>query len=206
MKYTHIIFDVDGTLWNACPTTAKGINNALAHLGIEKKLTGKDIEQYSGEPCTEAAYMVFGPLADEHPTLLQDADNGEREAIMEDGGVLYSGVQEGLRQLSEMAKVSLVSNCQDWYMECFIDFADIRSLLTAYDSFGASHVPKDEMIKRILDGSQPEDAVYVGDTSRDFIAASKAGVDFIGAAYGFGDVSNVETSFQSFSEIVGYLS
>ena len=205
MKYEHIIFDVDGTLWNACAVSAEGINNALEKLGISKRYTAKDIEKYSGEPCSQIFHSLFGFLKEEYPILLDEADAGERDAILAECGVLYSGVQEGLQKLSKDAKLYLVSNCQDWYMECFIDFADIRSFLSGYNSFGASGIPKQEMITQLLNAKDVDHAVYVGDTSKDALASKQAGVDFIGASYGFGDVSEAENSCENFSDIVAML-
>lgn len=201
MKYEKVIFDVDGTLWDACGTSAKGINNALEKLGIAKRFTAEDIQKYSGEPCTQIFHTLFGALENEYPNLLEAADAGERDAILSDGGMIYPNVKEGLLKLSNNAQLYLVSNCQDWYLEYFIDFADIRSILSGYNSFGASGIPKHEMITQLLGDTDPRHAVYIGDTSRDLLAAQTAGVDFIGASYGFGNVSEADQVCESFSKI-----
>lgn len=44
MKYDTVIFDVDGTLWNACAISAKGMNNALKDLNVPKVLQAEAVK------------------------------------------------------------------------------------------------------------------------------------------------------------------
>ena len=50
-----------------------------------------------------------------------------------------------------------------------------------------------------------KEAVYVGDTMGDYKAAMLAGVPFIFASYGYGDVSMAKYRVSSFSELLGFV-
>jgi len=205
MKYDAIIFDVDGTLWNACAVSAKGMNSAMKELNIEKKFSAEEIEQYSGKPSNEVHALLFGNLLIEYPNILASLDTGEKNAINKEGGALYEGVREGIKKLSENASVFLVSNCQSWYLDSFIEFADLAPYLSGYNCYGTSKVSKAEMLAEILKNHTPRSAVYIGDTIGDMNAAAEAGIDFIGAKYGFGNVDDASYSFDTFFEIIEWL-
>jgi phosphoglycolate phosphatase len=49
-QYDALIFDIDGTLWNASPASAKGWTRGLAQLGIDKAISAEQIEQVAGYP------------------------------------------------------------------------------------------------------------------------------------------------------------
>ena len=204
MKYDIVVFDVDGTLWNACPTTAKGVNRALRELGMSRVLTTEEIEKISGQPQDHAIKLLFGELP-LNAEMLKALDDGERKAIEEEGGAFYEGVVEGFRELSKHTQLFLVSNCQDWYLEDFVRLAGLAEFLKGRNCYGLSHLSKHEMLEDIVQRFNGKKAVYVGDTSGDQKAAELAGIDFIGAAYGFGDVSNAKITFKTFPAITEFL-
>lgn len=204
MKYDSTIFDIDGTLWNACATSAKGMNRALYERGVPKVLTTEDIENISGQPQDTAIKLLFGDLKLDADTL-QAIDDGEQAAIQQEGGILYEGVLQGLQELSKHTRLFLVSNCQDWYLESFIRFAGINELLEGKNCYGLCHLSKGDMLSDIVKSHKASNAIYIGDTRGDWSAAESAGIDFIGAGYGFGDVSTAKHCFKSFSDIVQFL-
>jgi phosphoglycolate phosphatase len=202
MQYDAIIFDIDGTLWNACATSAKGMNRTLENLKIPKVLTTQDIENISGKPSDQVLPILFGELLDQHPDLIERIDEGERQAIEEEGGLIFDGVIKGIQELSQVSKVFLVSNCDDWYLEAFIKFAGLSKYISGANCYGLSGITKANMITNILKNNNAQHAVYIGDTLSDQKAAALANINFIGATYGFGNVSTAQKSFDSFAEIV----
>lgn len=202
MKYDVAIFDIDGTLWNATASSAKGMNAALKELRVDKRLSAEDVQSVSGKPSDKVLPALLGAdLLKNNPHLEDRLDKGERHAIAKYGGDVYEGVQEGIRKLSEHMKVFLVSNCDDWYLDSFIGFAGIGDYLTGADCYGVSNLSKADMIKKIVKDHDAKHAVYIGDTGMDQAASEEAKVDFIGARYGFGDFS-AKKYFHSFPEIV----
>jgi len=206
MKYDVIIFDVDGTLWNACPTSAKGMNRALQKFGIPRELTSGEIESISGHPYEHGINLLFETSTlSQYPQLAQSLDDYERDAIEADGGTIYEGVNEGFKELSAHAKLYLVSNCQSWYMDSFILFSQLSNLLSGYDCHGTSGKTKGEMLTNIMRKYPNKHGVYLGDTEGDMRAAKTANIDFIGAGYGFGDVTGAKECFQGFTGIVDHI-
>ncbi len=45
-----LIFDIDGTLWNASAASAKGWNQGFAQLGIDRTVSAEEIERVAGQP------------------------------------------------------------------------------------------------------------------------------------------------------------
>jgi phosphoglycolate phosphatase len=71
MYHDSLIFDVDGTLWNACKASAKGWNLALKELGINKTITPQQIESVAGNPFEQCIETLLPGLQQKYPQLLE---------------------------------------------------------------------------------------------------------------------------------------
>jgi phosphoglycolate phosphatase len=204
MNNDAIIFDIDGTLWDACPASTKGWNIGLVKLGIDKKFTSEQIESVAGNPYEKCVDILLPGFKGQYPKLLDTLNDCEIEVIKSDGGKFYNGVIEGLKTLASSYKIFLVSNCQEWYMKLFLKFSDIEPLLAGYDCHGMSGSPKNEMLAKIKSNYSLNNPVYVGDTKGDETAANLAGMEFINVSYGFGSPSKGSVSFDSFAALLDY--
>lgn len=204
MNNDTIIFDVDGTLWNACPVSAKGWNIGLAKLGIDKKVTSKQIESVAGNPYDKCVEILLPGLQKQYPNLLDTLNDCEIEVVKSDGGTFYDGVIDGIKTLASSHKIFLVSNCQDWYIKLFLEFSGLEPLLAGFDCHGMSGLPKHEMLTRIKSNHSLNNPVYIGDTEGDEAAANLAGMDFIHVSYGFGSSANKALNFDSFAALLDY--
>ena len=79
---------------------------------------------------------------------------------------------------------------QNGYIEAFFEYYSLERYFTDYLCWGDTHKPKSETLKLIMQKNHCTSAVYVGDTQGDFDAASAAGIPFIHAAYGFGELTS----------------
>jgi phosphoglycolate phosphatase len=204
MKNDAIIFDIDGTLWNACPTTARAWSVGLSKLGIDKKVSPEDIEKVSGNTIEAAVDILFPGLRTQYPESLDVLSKHEVITFQSYGGTFYEGVIDGIRELSESYKIFLVSNCTDWYMHIFLEKSGIRKVLSGFDCHGMSGLTKDKMIARIIAKHYLRSPVYVGDTASDERAAKIADIEFVHASYGFGKASKEKLSFKSFPDLVNH--
>jgi phosphoglycolate phosphatase len=205
MKNDAIIFDIDGTLWDATVASAVGWNNGLGNLGINKKISARDIQKVTGKPQQECVEILFPDLVKEYINLPEVLDKYEIEAIKVQGGIFYDGVINGIEKLSRAYKIFIVSNCQDWYLKLFFEKAGIGEFIFGYDCNGMSGLPKDEMLAKMKEKYSLINPVYVGDTASDEQATAAAGMEFIHVSYGFGKPQNNPKSFDSFYALVDYL-
>ena len=199
-----LIFDLDGTLWDAAAASTFGWNLALEEMGLPQRITDEGIRSVSGRPFPEcAARLLPGLMPIPHATL-DHLEEGERLGIERIPGDLYPGVAEGLPRLAERYRLFLVSNCPGWYLEAFFRHRGLQEHFTGWDCYGMSGVPKAGMLQDLAAAHGLQRAVYVGDTQGDHAATEAAGMTFAFVEYGFGRVEDAPLRFSNFPEIVGH--
>jgi len=205
MKYDSIIFDLDGTLWEALKISSISWTNAFESLNISKKVTENDLKKVTGMPFLECLENLFPGIKNKYPDITDRIDHYEKLLIDKTGGNIYNGVIDGIKKIAGSYKVFIVSNCEDWYLESFFKHSGLKKFFTSYDCFGSSRISKSEMIKKLINNFNLKNAVYIGDTISDSQAALNANIDFIHAAYGFGKFLTDCKKINSFSEIIKIL-
>ncbi len=199
------MFDLDGTLWDATEASALGWERAGRAHGLEREVSAADIASVCGLPFDECARTLFPEVAGPGcEPLLRDLARYEEAAVRERGGVLYAGVGEGLAALSERAPLFVLSNCQRWYLDLFLDQSALRPLFRDSLCHGDTGLAKAENLALLRERHALRRPAYVGDTQGDREAARRAGFDFLYAAYGFGGLDE-SVRFASFSELRAYL-
>lgn len=204
-KRDSIIFDLDGTLWDASETVVKAFNDSIIEIGFDIKLTSLDIRNFSGMKMDDIFSQHFSFVPKEK---LQDFENiyskREKKYLNEFGGKLFPKVRETLEKLCEKHRLFIVSNCLSGYIETFLDYYDFQKYFQDFECFGNHGLPKDENIRLIVTRNDLQNPVYVGDTIWDKESSDKAGVDFIYAAYGFGNVDNPKYQIENFEDLLKY--
>ena len=200
--FDGIIFDLDGTLWDAVPTPVRGWNNGLDDLGIDKRVTIEEIMAITGKPAQECMDIVFSDLYSSYPNIGETMNQYEADALKRDGGKIYQGVKELLPELSQKFPLFIVSNCTEWYLELFFNFSNLKKHFQSWDCAGMSNAPKSEMLQNMVQSNNLNKPVYVGDTAGDEAAAKGAHMPFIYAAYGFGDCQEYIAACSTFQEVV----
>ena len=71
-----------------------------------------------------------------------------------------------------------------------------------YENPGRTGLSKGENINLIIERNNLDSPVYVGDTAGDFTAAKYAGIPFIYAKYGFGQVTEYDDVIEKFEELL----
>lgn len=199
-----LIFDLDGTLWDAAAASAYGWNLALDGMGLPQRVTVDGIRSVSGRPFPQCVEILLPQLSPAPLSTLESLEAGERTGIELMAGVLYDGVASGLSRLAERYRLFLVSNCPEWYLEEFFRHTGLRGRFTGWDCHGSSGIAKSGMLLNLAATHRLVSAVYVGDTQGDQESAGQAGMDFAFAGYGFGDVSGASLSFADFGRLVSY--
>jgi len=114
---------------------------------------------------------------------------------------LYPELEKILTNLSEKYFLYIVSNCQDGYVQAFLQYHLMEGYFKDFEMSGRTGRRKGENIKLIIDRNQLSEALYVGDTNGDSEAAAEAGIPFVYAGYGFGEVKNAKYSISQISEL-----
>ena len=198
-----LIFDLDGTLWDATKQIVISNNATLSrHPEIDRRVTVEEMRSYMGKTIEVIAAIVFPDMPeDERNKLLYECCEDEAQYFREHGGDLYPNLCEALIKAKEKYRLFVVSNCQDGYLQACLDHHRLWEFFDDIEMAGRTGLSKGDNIRLIMERNGVDFAIYVGDTTGDYEAAQAAGVPFIHAAYGFGKVPDAEYKIDSFSEI-----
>ncbi|MDB5000768.1 MAG: phosphoglycolate phosphatase [Mucilaginibacter sp.] len=192
-KYDSIIFDLDGTLWDSTDTITEAWQTALSKAPYMQNevMTRERVRSITGMTYDKIFEKLFPFLTDaQRAEVKYLCSVSELEILQKQGGTLYPGLTETLEYLGEKYKLYIVSNCQSGYIELFMDLHEMHDHFLAHQCFGTKGNPKADNIKDIVNDHNLKAPVYVGDTMGDYESATKAGVPFIFASYGFGKVES----------------
>jgi phosphoglycolate phosphatase len=208
-KFDSIIFDLDGTLWDSSETITKAWQAALAQVDFmnNEVMTRERVRSITGMTYDKIFETLF-PYLDtaQRDEVKRLCSVSELDILHKEGGKLYPDLSETLTYLGKKYKLYIVSNCQNGYIELFLDLYNMHSHFLAHQCFGTKGNPKADNIKDIVSDHNLKAPVYVGDTMGDYSAAKEAGVPFIFASYGFGKVETGQVAtinhFKELTEIL----
>lgn len=204
-----IIFDMDGTLWDSTKEVAEAFNKILRekHPEVTDEITAERLQKYFGLPLDDIAVKLYKSVSSEHAVeVMRECCLYECEYLAKHGARLYEGLEEMLKKLSDRYKLFIVSNCQEGYIQCFFRaYPHLEKYFIDYEYPGRSGKLKAENIKIIVNRNHLNASIYVGDTKGDADAAKEAGVPFVFARYGFGEVTEYYDVIDSLKELVDKL-
>lgn len=189
-----IIFDLDGTLWDSREEVAMSWTDILKDSDCDRKsITAEEISRLMGKTLIEIADILFPSLEKEQQIdLITKCAIYENEYLRKNGAKLFDKLEYTLKELSKKYKLFIVSNCQDGYIEAFFDYFGLKKYFLDYECPGMSDRTKADNIKLVVDRNNLKKPIYVGDTQGDKDATKKAGLEFVFAEYGFGQVDSFD--------------
>lgn len=210
MSTKNLIFDLDGTLWDPRATIIGIWNEILGkHQLIKRELKPEDMDQYMGLLAHDIVKDIVPGISDERAReILSEIVAQENKVLRVQGGILYNDVEATLKSLANTHNLFIVSNCQDGYIESFLEFYQFNNLFVDFESHGRTQKPKSENIKLVMERNHlsVEDSVYIGDTQTDYDSAKANGLSFIFCEYGFGKLTPSHTpSISKFSDLELYV-
>jgi len=200
-----IIFDLDGTLWDSASVVVKGFNDEIKqHSDADYILTEEVLKLQMGKTAPEISKVFFPTLPEKRALQLMSlCAKRERKYLAERGGKLFPQLEETIIKLKEMGiKLYIISNCECGYIETFLKAHKMAKYFDDIECHESTGLSKGENIKLVLKRNNLDRAVYVGDTQGDCNATRFAGIPFVYAKYGFGNVEKPDYIINSFSEIV----
>ena len=205
--FDGILFDLDGTLWDAVPEITISWNLALARNQVERPpLTVDEVRSCMGLRIADiAARRLPGLNRQRQLEIIEECCAVENEDLAEHGAAVYPEVEETLSLLSRRSPLLVVSNCQDGYIQAFFQGTGLGRYFQGFECAGRTGKPKSQNIALTAARYGLKKPVYVGDTELDWHSAREAGVAFIHAAYGFGTVPPEVPSISAFSQLPALL-
>lgn len=198
MQYDGILFDLDGTLWDATAQIAAAWNEiiagnreVLAPYGKGQAVQVEQMRALCGRTMDAITDELFGAYP-EREILADRCYMHENEYLSVHHPFIYPGVGEALRVLSEKLPLAVVSNCQVGYIEVFLEVSGFGKYFSGHLSFGETALPKWDNIRLMCEWLGLKHPAYVGDTQGDADAAGRAGIAFAHAQYGFGTVKRAD--------------
>ena len=199
-KPDSLIFDLDGTLWDALDTYLESWNLGAKAENLNRTFTRDDLHYVMGWERSKVLDHMFPATSKERQEEIYKTINEYRLKIMPQmGGVLYDGVREGLIKLSEKYSLLIVSNCPANLITEFMKWADIENYITDEMAHGVNSMPKHHNIKLLVDRHQLKNPIYIGDTHGDSLETRKAGLPFVLVTYGFGTSDDYDLKFDDFN-------
>lgn len=191
--FDGILFDLDGTLWDALPEVVLTWSRVMEREGVE--LPGFSVEMllpYMGMEVDDIARLLLPELEEQRrKDLARECCDAEVPYLARHGAALFPGEEAVLAQLSRRCPLFVVSNCQDGYIQAFYEGTGLGKYFTDMECAGRTGRPKRDNIALVVERHGLKRPVYVGDTALDCKAAQGAGVPFLHAAYGYGKVEGV---------------
>lgn len=201
-KPDSLIFDMDGTLWDAVDTYAHSWNVMFAELGLDKKIDRAQLAGmvgWEGKKVIEVILPEFEP--DKRWEIYAQVNEKRKVLIPQMGGILYDGVKEGLQQLAQHYQLFILSNCAAGVIRQFIDWAGIDAHIKDEIAYGVNFMPKQHNIKLLTDKYDLKNPFYVGDTEGDGYQTRLAGIPFVFVSYGFGQTDDYDLKFDDFNAL-----
>lgn len=196
--FDAIIFDLDGTLWDSAENVARSWNAAIK----QQRFTKSDIMNVMGLTMDEIAARFFPDKSEkERRDIIAVCCRYENEYLRTHGGVIFRNTKSTLRALSKKYPLYIVSNCQQGYIEAFLEYYKLDKVIKGALCWGDTKLPKADNISLLMKTNRLKKALYVGDTQGDCNSAYKAGAKFAFAEYGFGKADRYDYRLQDISQL-----
>lgn len=200
-KPDSLIFDMDGTLWDAVDTYTHSWNKVFADMDINLTVERDNLARMVGWEGKKVIAEIMPHFDDEKRMAIYSRVNEARQSLIPThGGILYDGVKEGLQQLATRYDLFILSNCAKGIIRLFIDWAGIDEYIKDEIAYGTNYMPKNHNIKLLTEKHHLRNPVYVGDTEGDGEQSRIAGIPFVFLTHGFGTTEDYDLKFDNFRD------
>ena len=186
-----IIFDMDGTLINSGHAIANTVNYVRENLGLEKFEHDFILEHVNDININSAEFFYnqkeFTPLV---TNLFEEYYN---QNCLNDL-VIYDGIKDILDDFKNDFKFCIATNANSNAAKKMLSHLEIDryfSTILGYNDV-AKPKPNPDMVNVLLDKYRikKQNAQLVGDSNKDIIAATNAGIDGVLVNWGFSNYDN----------------
>ena len=191
MRYSCVIFDMDGTVLDTLEDLTNAVNFSLAHFGMPVR-SAAQVRRFLGN----GARRLMEQAAPEgieaelfESLLLWYKEYYDKNCLVKTAP--YKGIPELLKELRRNGcKTALVSNKPDTAArelaeKCFGGLLDYA----VGQRDDVPRKPAPDMVRLCMDklGASAKDCVYVGDSEVDVLTAKNSGIECVAVTWGFRD-------------------
>ncbi len=195
-QYTHILFDLDGTVVNSETGVTSGVRYALAKYGIEETDQTK-LRRFLGPPLVDSFRKFYGFSHEDAQKLTALYREYYRDIGVHEN-MLYEGVRELLATLHEEGfLIFLATSKPTDFARIILQDTGVAPYfdLVAGATFDASRHTKEAVLAYALQEGGITDTsrlLMVGDRFHDIEGAHAYGIDVAAVLYGFGNRAEFE--------------
>lgn len=198
MLYSHLIFDLDGTLIDS----AESIFSAL--LFACEKVDGTSFAQERltvGPPIKEMINEVASHYSEKQISMAIDLFRESYDNTSWKKFNTYPSVISDLKHFQKLGfKLSIVTNKPLKPTNKILTELGISNLFENIACFNSKvHASKTEVLGGVLELN--EQAIMIGDTTADFKAANENNIDFCYCIYGYGNCIQYSIAINKFSDL-----
>ncbi|MCW0481570.1 HAD hydrolase-like protein [Gaoshiqia sediminis] len=196
VNYSHIIFDLDGTLLNSKVGIENSLNYMFSRMDHDR-IGSVVVDRLIGPPIQDGLKNVLG--FDERQVEL--GVRLFREYYSTKGlyeGELYAGIAELLAELADRGtKLYVATSKKDRFTEIVLREFGLDRYLTDFQGSGDGGLhTKAGIITQLLDRNQlipSPNMVMIGDTKFDIVGGKANEISTIGVGYGYGDADEIRS-------------
>lgn len=203
MRYRAVLFDLDGTLVDSIPDIAQAVNHMLEEMG-HPTLSPQKISTFLGKGMDHLIWLALNELTDAPAPAPEDYQKG-RELfakhydlqLQQPSSTLFDGVKEGLDAFQAAGcQLAIVTNKPIEFVPALIQHVGIDHYFTCLVGGNTCEEKKPHPMPFLYAceklGVTPAEALVIGDSSNDSIAAREAGIDVLIVPYGYNEGQSVQ--------------
>jgi len=192
------IFDLDGVIIDSKHMMEQSWNTCM----LEHKLTQTfdDYFKQIGKPFRD----IMKELNVENVEAVKHTYDKTSLELMEYCLEFYDGVEDTLKEIKKNSKIAVVTSKTAERTNVILEHLDVEFNYVVSPKKGLRGKPAPDQILFCLamTHTDPKDAVYIGDMQVDYEAATRAGIDFIHASYGYGKCDHSVKSIENLNSLL----
>lgn len=204
MRYSAVLFDLDGTLVDSVPDIAHSINHMLSDLG-HPTLSAEHISLFLGKGME---HLIWQVLLEVNEGLTPSATDFEKAKTLfakhylwqsaHSVSTVFEGVRAGLEAFKTAGcKLAVVTNKPIEFVPLLLQQMDLAKYFELLVGGDTCEQKKPHPMPFLYACEQlrvlPSEALVIGDSSNDSIAARQAGIDVLIVPYGYNEGQSVQS-------------
>lgn len=202
MRYSAVLFDLDGTLVDSIPDIAGGVNAMLREMGFEE-LSPQRISNFLGKGMDHLIWLSLGVYYPDAPPSPEDYDRARalfskhyHSQLETSVSTLFDGVIKGLDAFKAAGcRLAVVTNKPIEFTPTLLQQMGIDAYFEVVVGGNTCSEKKPHPMPFLYAceqlGIAPNEALVIGDSSNDSIAARQAGIDVLIVPYGYNEGKSV---------------